>query len=70
MKFKKKVPFTTGFSIFAECPRHLANPLKHSAKPLQSDALGKAELENNSYSVNYVCRVPFIGALGKHFASA
>jgi hypothetical protein len=63
-------PYTTGIAGFAECPKHSAKLLKHSANFLLSVALGK---EGSAYSASakpsllstfsralgkVVCRVP------------
>ena len=39
--------FTTGFRFFAECLRHSAKAILHSAKPLPSVALDKAHTAKN-----------------------
>ena len=41
------VPKGTGFRFFAECLRHSAKAILHSAKPLPSAALGKAHTAKN-----------------------
>ena len=38
---------TTGFRFFADCLRHSAKAILHSAKPLPSAVLGKAHTVKN-----------------------
>jgi hypothetical protein len=47
-KAKRKAGTTTGNRRFAECLRHSAKPIMHSAKVLWSAALGKAHTAKKS----------------------
>jgi hypothetical protein len=54
--------YTTGIAFFAECLRHSAKAILHSAKPLPSVTLGKYFI-GKGFFAEY-----FFRTIGKHFA--
>jgi hypothetical protein len=56
------LPFTTGIAFFAECLRHSAKAILHSAKALPSVTLGKEHSAKGSLPS------AFFRTLGKDFA--
>jgi hypothetical protein len=73
-KAKRKAGITTGNRRFAECLRHSAKPIMHSAKALRSAALGKAHTAKKSigkdrfaecFLSGSLCRVSDTRTLGK-----
>jgi hypothetical protein len=59
--------YTTEIVFFAECLRHSAKTILHSAKPLPSVTLGK-EHSTNILSANGSLPSTFFRTLGKDFA--
>jgi hypothetical protein len=64
--YPKYLP-TTGITFFAECLRHSAKAILHSAKPLSSVTLGK-EHSANILSAKGSLSNTFFRTLGKDFA--
>jgi hypothetical protein len=58
---------TTGIAFFAECLRHSANAILHSAKPLPSVTLGKEHSANISSAKGSLSST-FFGHSAKTFA--